>query len=329
MSEKTRWGIVGTGRIAQFFARGLSVLPDAQLVAVGSRTKDAADKFADMFYIPRRHASYADLANDPEVDAVYIATPHNLHKDNTIMCLRAGKAVICEKPFAINAREAAEMIRVARETGRFLMEAMWTRFLPALVKVRELIAQGAIGEVRMVQADFGFRMEFNPKSRLLDPVLGGGALLDVGIYPISLAWMLFGKPKQITSVTHLGQTGVDEQMAILLGYDQGQIAICSAAVRTNTVQEAIIYGTDGHIKIHSAWWKGERLTLAQSGKDPQVIELPLEGNGYNYEAAEVMRCLRAAKLESETIPLDETLAIMGTLDEIRAQWGLRYPMEEK
>jgi predicted dehydrogenase len=172
-------------------------------------------------------------------------------------------------------------------------------------------------------------MDFNPKSRLLDPALGGGALLDVGIYPISLAWMLFGKPKQITSATHLGQTGVDEQMAVLLGYDQGQIAICSAAVRTNTVQEAIIYGTEGHIKIHSAWWKGERLTLAQAGKDPQVIELPLEGNGYNYEAAEVMRCLHAGKLESETIPLDETLAIMGTLDEIRAQWGLRYPMEEK
>jgi predicted dehydrogenase len=327
MVEKIRWGIIGTGRIAQFFARGLSVLPDAQLVAVGSRTKDAADKFADMFNIPRRHASYADLANDPEVDAVYVATPHTLHKDNTILCLRAGKAVICEKPFAINAGEAEEMIRVARETRHFLMEAMWTRFLPVLVRVRELVAQGAIGEVRMMEADFGFRMEFNPKSRLLDPNLGGGGLLDVGIYPISLAWMLFGKPQQITSAAHLGQTGVDEQMAVLLSYDQGQIAICSAAVRTNTVQEAIIYGTDGHIKIHSAWWKGERLTLAQSGKDPQVIDLPLEGNGYNYEAAEVMRCLRAGKLESETIPLDETLAIMGTLDHIRAQWGLKYPME--
>jgi predicted dehydrogenase len=327
MAEPIRWGIVGTGRIAQFFARGLSVLPDAQLVAVGSRTKEAADKFADMFSIPRRHASYADLANDPEVDAVYVATPHNLHKENTILCLRAGKAVICEKPFAINAREAAEMIGVARETGRFLMEAMWTRFLPVLVKVRELLAQGVIGEVRMMEADFGFRTDFNPKGRLFNPELGGGGLLDVGIYPISLAWMLFGKPKQITSTVHLGQTGVDEQMALLLSYEQGQIAICSAAVRTNTVQEAYIYGTDGYIKLHSQWWKGERLTLAQSGKDPQVIDLPLEGNGYNYEAAEVMRCVRAGKLESDTIPLDETLAIMGTLDQIRAQWGLKYPME--
>jgi len=327
MAEPIRWGIVGTGRIAQFFARGLSILPDAQLVAVGSRTKDAADKFAGMFSIPRRHPSYADLANDPEVDAVYIATPHNLHKENTIMCLRAGKAVICEKPFAINTREAEEMIRVARETGRFLMEAMWTRFLPVLVKVRELLAQGAIGEVRMVEADFGFRTDFNPKGRLFDPELGGGGLLDVGIYPISLAWMIFGKPKHITSTAHLGQTGVDEQMAVLLSYDQGQIAICSAATRTNTVQEAYIYGTDGYIKLHSQWWKGERLTMAQSGKDLQVIDLPLEGNGYNYEAAEVMRCVRAGKLESDTISLDETLAIMGTLDQIRAQWGLKYPME--
>ena len=190
-------------------------------MAVGSRTQAAADRFADEFGIPRRHASYADLAADPQVDAIYVATPHAFHRENTLLCLQNGKHVICEKPFAINAAEARTMIDTARANKLFLMEAMWTRFLPIMGEVRRLIADGAIGPMRMVQADFGFRAAFNPVHRLFDPALGGGALLDVGVYPLSLASMLLGRPDRITAVAELGATGIDEQTGIVLGYPRG------------------------------------------------------------------------------------------------------------
>jgi predicted dehydrogenase len=204
---------------------------------------------------------------------------------------------------------------------------MWTRYLPALVRTRELIAEGAIGEVRMLTADFGFRTNFNPKGRLFDPALGGGALLDVGIYPISLAFMLFGVPQEITSKAALGETGVDEQSAYLFGYSAGQIALLSSASRTETPQEAFILGTEGSIKLPSPWWNASQLILKCAGKAEEVIAPPRVGNGYNYEAEEVGRCLKAGKLESDTMTLDETRIIMQTMDTIRAQWNLKYPME--
>ncbi|MFN8560835.1 MAG: Gfo/Idh/MocA family oxidoreductase [Anaerolineae bacterium] len=227
MTDKIRWGILGTGNIAHQFARGLTVVEDAELVAVGSRQQETADRFGDEFDVLRRHASYEALANDPGVDAIYVSTLHPYHKDNTLLCLNAGKAVLVEKPFAINAREAEQMIAAARSGGRFLMEAMWTRCTPVMVKVRELLAAGAVGEVRMISADFGFRGAMNPEGRWLNLAMGGGALLDVGIYPLSLASMIFGAPSQIASIGHLGETGADEQNAVLLGYDAGQIAILS------------------------------------------------------------------------------------------------------
>jgi predicted dehydrogenase len=208
------------------------------------------------------------------------------------------------------------------------MEAMWTRFLPVLVKTRELLAAGAIGEVRALFADFGFRTGFDPKSRLFDPNLGGGALLDVGVYTVSLASMVFGMaPSRISGIAHLGQAGVDEQSAVILGYDQGQLAILAAAVRTEMPQEAVLVGTEGRIRIHSPWWHPTTLTLSRPRQEDEILRLPYEANGYNYEAAAVMDCLRAGKTESDVMSLDETLAIMQTLDRIRAQWGLRYPME--
>jgi len=325
MAEKIRWGILGTGGIASKFADGLSVLTDAELAAVGSRTQEGADRFGEQYQIPRRHASYEALATDPDVDVIYIATPHTFHNENTRLCLEAGKAVLCEKPFAINAVEAAGMIELAREKGLFLMEAMWTRYLPVIMHVRRLIAEGAIGEVRMLTADFGFRTGFNPEGRLFNPDLGGGALLDVGIYPVSLAYALFGQPDTIKTLAGLGETGIDEQSAYLFGYESGQLALLSSAVRTNTPHEAIIAGTEGLIRIPD-WWHARQFTLTKNG-ETEVVELPFYGNGYNYEAAEVMRCLREGLLESETMPLDETLAIMGTMDAIREQWGLVYPKE--
>lgn len=326
MTTPFRWGILGAGGIAHKFATGLSVLPDAQLIAVGSRTQQNADKFGDTFNIPHRHASYEALANDPEVDAIYVATPHPFHKENTILCLNAGKAVLCEKPFAINTAEAQEMVKVARDKGVFLMEAMWSRFLPTIIKAQELIASGEIGEVRMLNADFGFRTSVNEDSRLFNLALGGGALLDVGIYPLSLAYLLFGKPVTIASAAHLGETGADEQAAIVLSYDKGQLALLSTAIRTNTAHEALIYGTDGYIRIPD-WWHANRLILNKGGKE-QTFDVPHDGNGYGHEAAEVARCVRAGKLESDTMSLDETLAIMQTMDAIRAQWGLKYPSDK-
>jgi dihydrodiol dehydrogenase / D-xylose 1-dehydrogenase (NADP) len=327
MTDKIRWGILSTGWIAKKFAEGLSVLPDAEIVAVGSRAQETADAFGDEYGVPHRHASYEALVGDQDVDVIYIGTPHPFHKDNAILSLEAGKAVLLEKPFTINAGEAEEVIALAREKGLFLMEAMWSRYIPIIVKLRELLAEGAIGEVRMLTADLGFRSEFDPKSRLFNLELGGGALLDVGIYPISFASMVLGTPARIASMAHLGQTGVDEQAGIVFGYDGGQLAILHTALQTSTTIEATVMGTKGKIRVHSAWFYGTTLTLSIEGRDDEAISLPYEGNGYNFEAAEVMRCLREGKLESDVMPLDETLAIMQTLDTIRAQWGFKYPME--
>jgi predicted dehydrogenase len=325
--DKIRWGILATGNIASQFATGLKHVPDAELLAIASRSQETADAFGQRFDVPRRYATYEVLAADPDIDAVYVSTPHNFHKDNTIMCLQAGKAVLCEKPFAINARESAEMIALAREKGLFLMEAMWTRYLPVFVHIRQMIEDGVLGEIRMVMADLGFRAKFNPKGRLFSPALGGGALLDVGVYPISLASMIFGQPQQISSTVHLGQTGVDEQAAIVFGYEGGKAALLGSAINLNTPMQAIIIGTEGRIEVHPRFFIAHAFNLTLNGKEPQTFQLPPEGNGYNYEAVEVGACLRAGKLESDVMPLNETQEIMQTMDAIRAQWGLRYPGE--
>ena len=328
MSDIFRWGIIGPGSIAHKFATGLRALDDAQIVAVGSRSQDRADAFADTYSVPNRHASYEALAEDPEVDAVYVATPHPFHKENSILCLKAGKPVLCEKPFTINQYEAREVIEVARSEGVFLMEAMWTRFLPITKQVKAWVTDGAIGEVRMLQADFGFRARLNPKGRLFDLALGGGGLLDIGIYPISYASMIFDtQPATISSQAHIGETGVDEQAAMVFGYDKGQLALISCGVRIKTPHEAKILGTDGMITIPQ-FWDARTATLSTGDKEEEVT-LEYAGNGYECEAAEVARCVREGKLESDLMSHRDTLANMQTLDAIREQWGLKYPMERE
>ena len=326
MGDVFRWGILGPGGIAKKFATGLGALDDAQVVAVGSRSQERADAFADAFDVPRRYASYEALARDPAVDAIYVATPHPFHKEHSILCLEAGKPVLCEKPFAINQRETRDVIEVARREGVFLMEAMWTRFLPITRQVKAWVTAGAIGEVRMLYADFGFRAKVNPKGRLFDLALGGGGLLDVGIYPISYASLIFdAQPTTISSQAHIGATGVDEQAAMVFGYADGQLALISCGIRIKTPHEAKILGTDGMISI-AQFWDGRTATLSAGGKE-EVVTLECAGNGYECEAAEVARCVRAGKLESDLMPHSDTLANMQTLDAVRAQWGLKYPME--
>ena len=322
-----RWGILGAGSIARRFSSDVKSLADHKLTSVGSRDQAKADAFANEFDIPNRHDSYEALVADPEVDVVYVATPHTFHREHALLALRAGKPVLCEKPFTINAAEAEDVVREARERGLFLMEGMWTRCFPVMHRLRELAKSGAIGEPRLLQADFGFRAGVNPEGRLFNLALGGGGLMDVGIYPVSLASMLFGTPDRSTALANLGTTGVDEEMAILLGYPGGQLATLSTAVRLNTPQAATLLGTEGTIVVSSPWWCPSKLVVSRSGQAPATEEFPFTGGGFQFEAAHVADCLRAGKTESDIIPLDETLSILRTLDGLRAQIGLRYPME--
>lgn len=324
--QPLRWGILGLGSIARQFATGLKELPDAQLIAVGSRSQEKADAFGAEFDVPHRHKGYEALAADPDVDAVYIATPHPMHAEDALLCLDAGKAVLCEKPFTVNAAQAERVIRRAREKKVFCMEAMWSRFFPLVSRLRETLAQGGIGEARMLYADFGFRAGINPEGRLFNPAMGGGGLLDVGVYPISLASLLFGTPDAVTGLAHIGETGVDEQAGMVMRYGGGRLAVLSTGVRINTPQEAVILGTEGRITIHAPWWKPSKMTVSAGGKDEE-ISAPFQGNGFQFEAQEVARCVRAGRTESDILPLDETLSVMRTMDALRAQWGLKYPME--
>ncbi len=328
MSDKIRWGLIGLGSIARRFSNGLLLEPTAEIYAVASRSKDKANAFGAEFGATKCYDSYKALAKDPDVDVAYIGTPHTHHLPHTIMCLEAGKHVLCEKPFAVNASEARQMIDCARANNRFLMDAFWTRFFPAMIKLRELLADKAIGDVMLVQADFGYRTgSADPKSRILNPELAGGALLDVGSYCVQLASMVYGKqPRDIVSQVTLGATGVDELSVTVFKYSDYEMATITTAVRLSTPHEARIVGTDGHIAIDS-FWSPYELTLHLHGQAPQTFRYDREGEGFQYEAAAVGECIRAGLTESDVMPLDETLAIMETLDRIRDNWGLRYPSE--
>jgi predicted dehydrogenase len=324
VGERVRWGIAATGGIARRFAQDLVHVPDAELVAVGSRSRESAETFGAAHGARHRHASYEDLAADPDVDAVYVATPHSRHRDDTLLFLEAGKAVLCEKPFALTKVEAVEMVAAARSRRVFLMEGMWSRFLPAWVELRSLVAAGAIGELRLVTASFAFQMSVDPRHRLFDLNLGGGALLDLGVYPVTLASMLLGAPERVAALAHLGETGVDEQTGAVLSFPNGALAIVHSAIRTNTPITALVAGSDGSITVPPVFHMAEALEVSGPGGD-QRIECPIRGNGLHYQVLEVNRCLREGKLESSVMTLDGSLSVMETLDRIRGQIGLAFP----
>ncbi len=322
-----RWGILGAGSIAGRFAEALAALPEAETLAVGSRSQNSADRFAEAHGFSRAYPTYEDLAADPDVDVVYVATPHPFHAGNVELCLLAGKAVLCEKPFTMNAAEARRIVGIARKQNLFLMEGMWTRFFPLMERLRKVIADGTIGEPRLLTVDFGFRAEPDPSSRLFDPKLGGGAMLDVGVYCVSFASMVLGPPVRGTGYAHLGETGVDEQFSVALEHGGGRLSAITAGTRTATPHEATVLGTEGYARIHSPWWRPEAMTICRPGREDEVVREPTEENGFRYEAAEVVRCLGAGEKESALLPLDETIRVLETMDEIRAGWGLRYPGE--
>jgi len=327
MSTRIRWGILGTGRIAGEFAEGLQQLEQAELTAVASRNQSTADAFAAKYGAGKALGTYEALAADQDVDVVYIATPHTSHCENTLLCLDGGKHVLCEKPFAVNESQVRMMIAKAQEKGLFLMEAMWMRFIPLIRELRKRLSDGVIGEVRMIQADFGFRVDFAPERRLFSPALAGGALLDVGIYPIEFSGMILGAPTEIVSMSTLGETGVDEQSAYILKHAAGQLSVLSSAVRTQTSQSAWIYGEKGRIHLARQFWKASQMDVFVDGKEPESVQCPYEGNGYQFEAREVGECLSAGKLESSVMPHSESIRLIQTMDRIRQQWGLKYPME--
>jgi len=327
-----RWGILGTGKIAHKFAHDVTVgVPDAIVQAVGSRTQASAEAFGDEFAIPNRHGSYEDLANDPEVDAIYVSTPHPWHHDATILSLRGGKAVLCEKAFAMNAREAREMVAVAQEENRFLMEAMWLRFRPAMVKLRALIAEGAIGEVVNVHATISWAAAKDHTSRLFAKELGGGALLDATIYPISFAFNILGTPTSVTGVATIGETGVDEQEAIAFGYASGAVASIIASFYAPAQNMAIVTGTKGRLEIAARFWEARTLTfIPNDGREPEVFDFPEhDTTGYQYEAIAVGEAIRQGEIEHPLMPHAETIAIMETIDQLRAQWGVTYDADQQ
>jgi dihydrodiol dehydrogenase / D-xylose 1-dehydrogenase (NADP) len=328
-TNRVRWGIVGTGAIAHKFAAALALLPRAELLAVASRTPLRAEQFGDRFGIPVRHGSSEELAGDDRIDIVYVASATPSHEKDTILALQSGKAVLCEKPLAVNAPQAERMAEAARTAGRLLMEGMWTRFVPAFQQARAWLAAGAIGEVRMVQADFGFRAEGEELSRWLSPEAAGGALMFVGVYPVSLALLAFAaSPTRVKVLADLGPDGTDRQAGILLGFPNGGLAVLAAAVDTKTPRYGNILGTKGMIRLHEPFWCTPGATLAVAGHDEIHVSLPVEGNGLHYQAAAMMESLDRGELENAVMPHRESIAVLRVMDQLRGELGLRFAGEE-
>ncbi len=327
-NDVVRWGILGTGGIARAFAEGLRLAPGAVLAAVGSRTADSAQAFADAFGVPAAYGSYRELVEAQDVDIVYIGTPHPMHAANAMLALHAGKAVLCEKPFAMNRREAEQVVALAREKGLFLMEAMWTRFLPALAEVRRIIAACEIGQVTQVHADFGFSATLDPEHRVNKLALGGGALLDLGIYPLSIACALLGPVESVRAQAIMGETGVDLTTAFSMKHQGGTLSVCSCSLRARSSSELVVSGTRGSVRMNRMFHLAESVTVDLLDGTTRTTPTPYLGNGYVHEAIEAGRCLREGRIEHPALTHGETLALMGVLDTIRAQIGLRYPADD-
>ena len=327
--QKVRWGIIGTGRIARAFAEGLHFTNNGKLYGIASRSVDSANRFAQEWEIPRAFGSYQELAASDVIDAVYIATPHSSHAENSILCMRNGKAVLCEKPFAVNSLEVEAMIKTSKEMNVLLMEGMWSRFPPLMNKLRDWLSEGKLGNIRTLHADFGFLpKERNPKGRLFNLELAGGSLLDLGIYPISLASMIMGEPSDMQTLANIGSTGVDEQAGWIFRYSNGALAMLLSSLECQTRQEAFIAGSIGNLRVHKQCWKPQKMTFTETnGEASETIEMPFEGNGFNYEAESFGDLLIQGKKESPIMPLDESLTIMNQMDEIRKEWNLFYPMD--
>jgi predicted dehydrogenase len=324
MSSSLRWGILGTGGIAHLQTRDL-VDNGFTVTAVGSRSQASADAFAAEFAIPTAHPSYEALVADPEVDVIYVSTPHPFHAPGARLALEAGKHVLLEKPFTVNALEAREVVALAADRGLVVLEAMWTRFLPQSARIRQLISDGVIGEPRTLIADHNQLLSTDPENRINNLALAGGALLDLGIYPVSFAHELFGTPTKIAAVAELSGTGVDRQTSIILGFEGGRQAVLHTALDTAGPNTASVLGTAGRIIFDSVWYTPTTITvLDNSGHVVERIEAEESSRGMQYQAAELERLVAAGVVGGSVLPPSESISIMETLDEIRSQIGLVY-----
>jgi predicted dehydrogenase len=322
-----RWGVIGPGRIAHRFSQALNVIDDGQLYAVASRSPQRARAFATQYGASQAYSSYEELVEDPRVDAVYVATPHRFHHENTMSCLRAGKPVLCEKPLTVNADETRDLIEAATTRGVFLMEALWTRFLPIYRHVRRWLDEKQIGEPRLLTSDFCFRAPADPEHRTWNHELAGGALLDIGVYNVAISQWVFGaNPESFTARSFLSGTNVDSLTAVTMEYPGERLSQLTCSFLVDGNNEFTIFGTTGRIRIHANFWDATKATLIKAQEHTTEHE-PYRGTGFEYQIEEAMRCIRAGLLETPGMTHAETLANMQLMDAIRAEVGLRYSFE--
>lgn len=329
--KKIRWGILGCGRIARKFATDIRLVADAELVAAGSRSKEAVKAFAAEFPVTYQHSSYEELVANPEVDVIYVASPHGMHYEHTLLCLNHGKAVLCEKAFAINARQAAEMIRVAREKRLFLMEALWTKFTPRFQKMQEMIAAGMLGSMKSVIIQFGFIPAEPAPARLFEPMLGGGTLLDIGIYNVFMAVSVLGRPDDIDARISRMESGVDAQCSIVFTYRNGAMAQLFSSFESNLATEADLCGDRGRIRLATRFYEPQGDIEYYSGRVDSKELIPFdreEGGGFQYQIRHVNQCLWQGLTESPVMSHKDSLLLMETLDTIRKKAGLVFPADQ-
>jgi predicted dehydrogenase len=324
VTEDIRWGIIGPGRIAQNVVKDFAVVDGARAVAVASRSQERAEAFAGRHGLERAYGSYSELIADPDVDVLYLATPHPQHHALALAGIRAGKALLVEKAFTATAAGAQEVVDLARETGVFVMEAIWTRFQPVIVAVRDLAADGAIGEVRSVQADLGVTRVYDPADRLFNVALGGGALLDLGVYVVNVAQMMLGNPSRVVAAGSLFPSGADAEASLLLDYGDGRTAALTTSLRNALPGQARVFGTAGWIDILPRFHHPETIVLHRAGAEPETITRTPVGAGYAHELIEVTDGVRAGRPESAVMPLADTLAVQSILGEAAEQLGVRH-----
>lgn len=322
-----KWGILGAGRIAKKFAEDFKIVNNGQIIAVASRSKDRSNEFAQEFEITKAYSSYVEMVKNPDIDVVYVATPHNFHFEHASLCLNNGKSVLCEKPVTINSAEFTILQNLAKEKNLFFMEALWTYYLPAIIQAMDWIREGKIGTVKQVQVSFGFPADMDEKMRLANPDLAGGALLDIGIYGIAMAELVFDEElENIQSMAHFSDTGIDDYNSIQLKYKSGGLAQISSSFVCELKNEAVIYGTKGRIEIPQ-FWMAKKAFLITTDEKLEFINKNTQV-GYNYEAFAVNELLKKGAVESSVVPLVKSKRILSIMDQVREQIGLKYPFEK-
>lgn len=325
--EKINWGILGCGSIANKFAEALQKTEGAVLKAAAARNIDRARAFSRTWGFERSYGSYQDLVNDKDIDIIYVATPHSYHFAHTKLCLEAGKAVLCEKPFTVNSQQLEVLISLAREKKLFLMEALWSRFLPGIIHAKSIIETGKIGKIISMEVDFGINFPYDPKHRMYDPYLAGGALLDIGIYPLFLSLYLFGEPEVLLAHSVLNDNNIDLTTSLITRSKEGAVCHLNSTTQANTPVKARIFGTKGNIEFANWWFTPVDITLRIDGQEEEIFKFPPIVNGYEYEAIEAGRCLLEGILESDIMSHEFSRLIMKQMDKIRQMTGIRYPDE--